>query len=283
MNAHHDLLGRVSLVRVVRFGAPGAFVAPPGAADDDVILLPGAEIPEGCAVGDELEVFVYLDSEDRAVATTRAPALEIGEVAFLEVTDVTRIGAFFAWGLPKDLLVPFAKQTREVAVGERHPIGLYVDSSGRLAGTMRVSEMLDVDEVEFVPDEWVEGEAWRKDPEIGVFVIVERSWVGLVPRSEPNNLVRGQAARFRVARVQPDGRIELSLRAHAHLERENDAEKILAALRRGGVRIGDGSSPEEIRDLFGLSKKAFKRAVGQLLRDRAVDVDDEGFLVVRSG
>jgi uncharacterized protein len=266
-------------MRVLRFAQPGAYVA--HSPDDPEILLPGAEVPQGTKVGDELEIFVYLDSEDRPVGTTRAPKLEVGEVAFLEVTDVTRIGAFFSWGLPKDLLVPFKEQTRDVGVGDRHPIGLYVDSTGRLAGTMRVSEMLDAHEAEFDHDEWVVGEAWRNDPEIGVFVIVERSWVGLLPKSEPNTLTRGQPGRFRVSRVRADGKIELSMRGHAHAERETDADNILAKIKASGgtLRIGDRSSPDDIRDAFGLSKKAFKRAVGRLLEIRAVRIDDEGFLV----
>ncbi len=268
-------------MRVVRLGPPGAYVAPPDEPEGGLaILVPAVELPDGCAVSDELEVFVYLDSEDRPVATTRAPALEVSEVTFLEVTAVTRIGAFVAWGLQKDLLVPFAEQTRELRVGDREPIGLYVDSTGRLAGTMRVSELLLTTPADLARDEWVLGEAWRKDPEIGVFVIVERSWVGLVPKSEPSTLVRGEAGRFRVARVLPDGRVELSLRGHAHLERDKDAEAILAAVR-GGMRIGDHASPDEIREAFGLSKKAFKRAVGGLLRSGAVDIGEDGCLAPR--
>ncbi len=128
-------------------------------------------------------------------------------------------------------------------------------------------------------DEWVEGEAWRNDPDIGLFVIVERASVGLVPASEPHALARGQAGRFRVTNVLPDGKIELSLRGRAHEELETDAQVILAALARGdAVGVGNQSTPEEIRALFGLSKKAFKRAVGRLLKQDAVEFDDEGFL-----
>jgi hypothetical protein len=236
-------------------------------------------VPEGAREGDELEVFVYLDSEDRPIATARAPRLALGEVAFLAVTDVTRFGAFVDWGLPKELLVPHAEQTRDLRKGERHPVGLYVDDSGRLAGTMRVSELLR-SQGEFTLDEWVMGEAWRSEPGLGVFVILERRYVGLVPASEPQALSRGEAARFRVASVLPDGKLELSLRGHAHEELEKDAERVLAALSRPGApRVGDRSSPEEIRALFGLSKKAFKRAAGRLMKQRAVAVDGEGFLV----
>ncbi len=278
---YDDLLGRISTFSVQRFGQPGAFLArnEAPATNAPTLLLPRSEIPDGTRQGDELEVFVYLDSEDRPIATTRSPRLTLGEVVFLKVSALTAFGAFVDWGLPKELLVPHAEQTRPLRVGERHPIGLYLDDSGRLAGTMRVSEMLQKIGV-FELDEWVEGEAWRKEPDLGIFVIVERRFVGLLPAQEPATLSRGEAARFRIASVLPDGKIELSLRGHGHEEVEKDAEKILATLDRPRApRVGDRSSPEEIRALFGLSKKAFKRAVGRLLKERAVAIDAEGFLV----
>jgi len=208
------------------------------------------------------------------------PKIERGEVAFLAVTDVTRFGAFVDWGMPKELLVPHAEQTCEVRVGERHPIGVLLDDTGRLVGTMRVSEMLRA-KGDFAVDEWVEGEAWRSVPGLGVFVIVQRKYVGLLPASEPHALTRGESARFRVTHVLPDKKIELSLRALAHEELDRDARKVLEVLSRPGTpRLGDRSSPEEIRASFGLSKKAFKRAVGRLLKQRDVDVDPEGFVTV---
>jgi predicted RNA-binding protein (virulence factor B family) len=301
-----ELLGRAASLTVRRFGPPGAFLAL-DATDThphaDVLLLPRSEVPEGLAEGDAIDVFVYLDSADRPIATTRRPKLVLGEVTFLQVTETTRFGAFADWGLPKELLVPFAEQTCEMRPGERYAIGLFIDASGRLAGTMRVSEMLrrprgsaaggtrasedgplegakrpeGARGVEL--DEWIQGEAWRRDPDIGVFVILERSFVGLVPASEPNALSRGEAARFRVANILADGKVELSLRGHAHQEVESDAQKILALVERPDApRVGDRSSPEQIRELLGLSKKAFKRAAGRLLKERAVSIDADGFL-----
>ncbi len=277
-----DLLGHYASLPIRRLATPGAFLAV-GDADDDVVLLIGSEIPSGAKEGDEIDVFLHLDSEGRPIATTRMAKLELGQVAFLEVTQLTEFGAFVDWGLAKELLVPFAEQTTEMRVGERYAIGLYVDASGRLAGTMRISEMLGggagADKVEWKLDEWVSGEAWRKEPEIGLFVIVENAFVGLVPASEPHSLSRGEAARFRVTNVLPDGKIELSLRGHAHEELEGDAEKVLRILARPGApKIGDKSPPEEIRDVFGLSKKAFKRALGRLLKGRKIDIDDAGFV-----
>ena len=278
-----DLLGHRVTLQIRRLTEPGAYLALDAGDDCEVVLLPRGEVPPGAKEGDAIEVFVHLDSEERPVATRRAAKLELGQVAFLEVTENTRVGSFVDWGLGKELLVPFAEQTTEMRPGERYAIGLYVDRSGRLAGTMRVAEMLgrrDGD-VEWKLDEWVEGEAWRNDPDIGLFVIVEKEFVGRVPSSEPHTLSRGQAARFRVTNILPDGRIELSLRAHAHEELEGDAQRIVEVLsREGAPRIGDRSSPEEIRRVLGLSKKAFKRAAGRLLKEGAASVDEEGFLLV---
>jgi predicted RNA-binding protein (virulence factor B family) len=279
-----ELLGRVVPLTVRRFGPPGAFLSV-DAKDPDpkaaTILLPRAEVPKDAAEGASIEVFVYLDSEDRPIATTRTPGVTLGRVAFLSVTDVTSFGAFVDWGLLKELLVPRALQTRDMRVGERHPVGLFLDDTGRLAGTMRVSEMLS-DGGDFELDAWVDGEAWRKDPELGVFVILEQRFLGLIPAGEPNTLQRGEAARFRVANFLADGKLELSLRGHAHQEVEGDAQVILAKLSAAQApKVGDRSSPEEIRTLLGLSKKAFKRALGRLLKQRVVTIDPEGFVVVK--
>lgn len=278
-----EMLGRVVTLPILRFAGPGAFLAAdpsnrgPGAP---TILLPGAEVPEDAKEGDEIDVFITLDSEDRPLATVFMPKLTLGEVAFLRVTSLAPFGAFFDWGLPKELLVPHKEQTRELLVGDRHAIGLYVDDTGRLAGTMRVTEMLR-DKGEFEEGEWVDGETWRKDPDIGVFVIVEKAFVGLLPKSEPNTLTRGETARFRVSLVLPDGRIELSSRGRAHEEIEGDSQRLLARLGAPDApRVGDRSSPEQIRELFGLSKKAFKRAVGRLLRERAITIADDGSITV---
>jgi predicted RNA-binding protein (virulence factor B family) len=280
----NDLLGRFASLPIRRFATPGAFLGV-GDTEDDVVLLIGSEIPTGAKEGDEVDVFLHLDSEGRPIATTRIAKLELGQVAFLEVTQLTEFGAFVDWGLAKELLVPFAEQTADMNVGDAYAIGLYVDPSGRLAGTMKISEMLagpaGGEKVEWKLDEWVTGEAWRNEPEIGLFVIVENAFVGLVPASEPHMLKRGEAARFRVSNVLPDGKIELSLRGHAHEELAGDAERVLRILSsEGAPAIGDKSSPEQIREAFGLSKKAFKRALGRLLKDRAIDIDDAGIVRV---
>ncbi|MBA3454814.1 MAG: nucleic acid-binding protein [Deltaproteobacteria bacterium] len=278
-----ELLGNRLTLKIRRFADPGAYLVPDDATPDDVaILLPAREVPDDAREGDDVLVFVHLDSEDRPIATTREPKLTLGEVTFLEVTATTPIGAFVDWGLPKELLIPFAQQSRELFVGERQPIGLYVDNTGRLAGTMFVTDLLSHRPPKVELDEWVEGEAWRNDPDIGLFAILERSYVGLVPASEPHKLKRGEVAKFRVSSILPDGKLVLSLRQQAHKEIESDAGRILAVLNRvDPPRVGDKSDPETIRTLFGLSKKAFKRAVGRLLKEGTVIIDDTGSVILR--
>jgi predicted RNA-binding protein (virulence factor B family) len=277
-SAFDHLLGRACQLELKRITPSGAFLAEPESEPQAAtLLLLGPEIPAGAKPGDVLSVFVYLDSEDRPLATTAVPKLALGEVAFLRVTATTKFGAFVDWGLPKELLVPFSQQTRALDIGAREAVGLYLDDSGRLAGTMRVTEMLRTRTRVFKQDEWVNGEAWRWDPEIGLFVIVEKSALGLVPRQDPHGLSRGQAAKFRITNVLPDGKLELSLRGFAHEELADDAERVLAVLRRPQPpRLGDKSDPDEVRDQFGLSKKAFKRAVGRLLKEQLVEIDAQG-------
>lgn len=276
-------LGHSCTLTIRRFTPSGAFLADPEDESPDApcLLLIGSEIPLGAHVGDALDVFVYLDSEDRPLATTLKPKLSLGEVGFLRITALTHFGAFADWGLAKELLVPFAEQTRELHIGSREPIGVYLDSSGRLAGTMRVAELLDLEVPSFTEGDWVEGEAWRNEPEIGLFALLERRFVGLVPAAEPHPLTRGQAASFRISHVLPDGKIECSLRAHAHEELENDAATVLRVIARTTTPpVGDHSSPEQLRQLFGLSKKAFKRAAGRLLKQGLVEVDEQRCLVL---
>ena len=280
------LLGQKATLVVRRFTNSGAFLGDPADERPDApcLLLIGSEIPLGSQVGDVLSAFVYLDSEDRPIATLRTPKLSLGEVAFLRVTALTSFGAFVDWGLAKELLVPFAEQTRDLHVGSREPIGLYLDDSGRLAGTMRVAELLDSEAPSYAEDTWVEGEAWRNDPDIGLFAILERRFLGMVPASEPHRLTRGQAARFRVSHVHADGKLELSLRAHAHEELENDAQTVLRIVTKPGTPlVGDHASPEQVREVFGLSKKAFKRAAGRLLKQGLLELDGQGCLIKPQG
>lgn len=273
-----DLVGRVVPFTVLRAEA-GELGLGLSDSDEPLLWLPKEGSPPGTLPGAQLQLFVHLNAEGRPVATTLLPKLSLGEVAFLEITGITHFGAFAAWGLPKDLLVPSAEQVGDLKIGERHPIGLILDPRGRLTGTQRITEMLELPEG-LAQNDWVEGEAWRNEPEIGLFVILQKRFVGRVPASEPHTLKRGQAARFRVTAVLPDGKVALSLRRSAFDELESDAERVLAVLSEPKApEVGDSSAPELIRSRFGLSKKAFKRAVGRLLKQGIVTLNDRGFVV----
>lgn len=270
-----DHLGQRVTLKVVRLIQHGAALAPPD-DDQETVLLPAREVGKDLAPGDVREVFIYRDSEDRLTATLKRPRLSLGEVAFLRATDIVPFGAFFDWGLAKELLVPKAEMTRDVRPGERHAIGLMRDDSGRLAGTMRVAELLE-DPPQHALGEWVEGEAWRVERGLGLFVILGRRAVGLLPEDEPHELARGEMAKFRIAAVLPDGKVRLSLRGPAHAHIADDAEAVFAVISRPGApRFGDESDPEAIRATFGLSKKSFKRAVGRLLKAGRIEIAPDG-------
>jgi hypothetical protein len=214
------------------------------------------------------------------VSTPRAPRLEPGEVDVLTVVDITAFGAFVDWGQSKDLLVPFREQTCPLHVGDCCAVGLTVDSTGRYAGTMRVAEMLQGGEgLDAGQGTWVAGVAWREEPGLGLFVILQRRVLALLPAEEPHALQPGDAACFRVTYVHADGKVEVSLRGPKEDEIDADAERLLALLTGPHPpRLGDASSPEAIRAAAGISKKAFKRAAGRLLRTGRAHFDDAGVL-----
>jgi hypothetical protein len=272
-------LGRRAELVVRKIDADAAWLGEDAnAADDALIPLPSNEVTAPLTLGAVVDVFVYLDSDDRPIATTRVPKLALGEVEILTVADVTSFGAFVNWGLKKDLLVPLREQTRPLRIGDRCAVGLYIDDTNRLAGTMRVAELLSPGG-EFARDEWVEGVAWREEPGLGLFVILEKRCLALLPATEPHALRHGDAARFRVAHVHADRKVEVSLRRLKHEELDDDAERLLELLLSPSPpKLGDDSSPEWIKKMLGISKKAFKRAAGRLLKTRRVSIDHEGFL-----
>lgn len=275
-----EFLGQYATLTVTRFQSQGAYLALPNAQEPetDEVLLPFSEQPEDITIGEELKVFIYLDSEDRPTATLLTPKLTLGEVGFLKVKDLTSFGAFFDWGLLKELYVPLAEQTQDLRIGNSYPVYVYIDNTGRLAGTMKVSEHLS-ETGPFKPDEWVSGECWRIHPDFGMFAILEKQYVGLLPPHEYNPLKIGEKANFRIAYIHEDGKMLISLRKLAYQEIDTDAALILSALKAPNApKIGDSLSPERIKTLFGISKKAFKRAVGSLLKKSLVRINAEGYL-----
>ncbi len=208
-------------------------------------------------------------------------AMAPGDVAFLTVTGSAGPDALVDAGVGQTLVVPKREQTWEVEIGARYVFGVIEDERGGLYATMRVAELLHGVGA-FRAGDWVSGEAWHEESGIGLFVILGRRHVGLLPADEPHRLTEGDAAEFRIAKVLPDGKPVLSQRGLAHEEISHDADRVLSILRRGrALNVSDRASPEEIRALFGLSKKAFKRAVGHLLKRG--DIAIEGDRIVLRG
>lgn len=242
---------------------------------EDAVLLPKKQAPEGCSPGDELEVFIYRDSEDRLIATTRAPRMELGEVAVLEVREVNQIGAFFDWGLEKDLLVPYKEQVGEPAVGKSYPVALYVDKSSRLCGTMKVYEFLREDSP-YQKDDMVCGTIYDVHEDIGVFVAVDNRYHGVIPKNEVFGTFHpGDPVEARVTKVREDGKLNLSVRRKAFEQMDEDSERILKIMDKykGVLPFTDkGASPELLKKEFHMSKNAFKRAIGRLLKENRIKI-----------
>ena len=281
-------MGKIQNLCVKRLTSVGAFLNTEDADTKDFrqdVLLPKKYIPEGTKTGDSIRVFVSRDSEDRPIATTRFPKAEVGEFALLNVVQVSKIGAFLDWGLEKDLFLPFTEQLHRVKPQEKVLVYLYIDKSGRICGTMRVSSHFQKPK-HLKENDWVDGIVYSVHPEIGVFVLVEGKYSGLLPKGQYHRAFRvGEEIRLRIAHKKKDGKLDLSLQSRAHEHMDEDAEKIYALLkqRNGFLPYHDKSSPDEILRVFGLSKSQFKRAVGRLLKEKKITQASEGLRLVVPG
>lgn len=268
-------VGKKQKLQIVKMAAPGAYLAEPGNSEERV-LLPKRQVPEGAAIGDELEVFLYRDSEDRLISTVQEPKLTLGGLARLEVVQVTKVGAFLDWGLEKDLFLPYREQTKKVKAGEKHLVTLYVDKSGRLSATMNVYPNLRQDSP-YKKDDTVKGTIYEISDNFGVFVAVDDCYSGLIPAKENfGQLVIGEEVECRVTGVREDGKLNLSPRQKAYLQMDADAERILQVIEEyaGVLPFNDKASPEIIKREFNMSKNAFKRAVGHLLKEGKVTITE---------
>ncbi len=278
----HPLLGHSCHFTIVRIDANAAWLQPDTPQKVPEVPLALAEMPAAARVGDKLRGFIHLDSKDTPLATLRVPLVTLGEVAFLRVIDEAKMGHFVGWGLAKDLLLPHAEQTEAAEVGQSYFVSPYIDDSGRLAATMRVSSLLSAGGG-FALRAWVPGVAYRDDPKIGLFVILARRFIALLPAAEPHGLAIGQAAEFRISRILPDGKREVSLRKIAAEAAGDDAEKLYAYVLANPQRpLGDDTDPEWIRRELGISKKAFKRAAAVLLHQKRLQLDGQRHLKIRA-
>lgn len=240
------------------------------------VLLPSGQVPEGIKRGDSLDVFVYRDSQDRLIATVKSPYIHLGEVKLLKVVSVSKIGAFVDWGLEKDVLLPFAQQTRKVVPDEEVLVALYTDKSNRLCVTMNVYEYLRTDSP-YKKDDKVIGRVYQVSERFGAFVAVDNIYSALIPAREVTLDIRvGRNVEARVTDVREDGKLTLSPKEKAYIQMDADAAKVMSIIESfdGVLPFSDSASPEVIMRETGMSKNAFKRAVGRLYKERKIIIED---------
>ena len=244
--------------------------------NSDNILLPRKYVPDNAQLGDLIDVFIYLDSEDRIIATTLTPKITINSIAQLEVVSTTNIGAFLDWGLEKDLFLPFKEQLCSVNTGEKYLFGLYIDKSNRLCATMKIYSLL-LNDSPYKEDDFVSGFIYDINNTYGAFVAIDHKYNGLIPQKEIHkDLKIGDEFNGRVYKVRDDNKLLVSLRDKAYKEIDNDAQLIIAYLEKNSILpLNDKSSPEEIKRTLSISKKAFKRAVGRLLKENKIMQTDK--------
>ena len=272
-------LGKKQELTVIKEVDFGIYLAEEKDAQEKV-LLPKKQVPEGTKTGDRLCVFVYKDSKDRLISTTNEPKIELGGIGVLRVAQVGKIGAFLDWGLEKDLFLPFREQTRRVREGEEVLAALYIDKSSRLCATMNVYEYLDQNSP-YKKDDRVSGTVYEISREFGAFVAVDNRYSGLIPRKDFHGEVKiGDVREFRVTGVHEDGKLNLSAREKAYLQIDEDAERVLQVIDEfdGVLPFTDKASPETIERETQLSKNAFKRAVGRLLKEGKIEITGKSIL-----
>ena len=257
-------LGKKQKLTVVKSVDFGVYLGEDMQADaKNRVLLPSRQVPEGTKEGDSIEAFIYKDSQDRLIATTKEPKLQVGQTAVLKVSQVTRIGAFLDWGLEKDLLLPYHEQTLKVREGEDVLVALYIDKSSRLCATMKVYHYLST-RTPYVVGDMVKGRVYE------------------IPAREAKGKYRpGKILELRVSEVKEDGKMNVTDRQKAYLQINEDAENVLEVINEfaGVLPFDDKASPEVIQREFGLSKGAFKRAIGHLMKEGKVEIKDKRIYV----
>jgi len=265
------IIGKRNTLSIVRESAPGLYL---NGGELGEILLPGRYIPRGLKQGETLDVFIYRDSDDRLVATTEAPYATVGEFACLEVVSVNlRVGAFLNWGLQKDLLLPFREQEMPARVGQKVVVFIYLDpKTDRIVASARLHRHLSRDTPTYSEGQRVHLLITGETP-LGYSAIVENAHRGLLYRDQmATPLAVGQKLKGFVRTIRPGGKIDLSLDASGYKRVASLQQQIVQALERNGGRLAfdDDSLPEAIREAFGVSKKAFKQALGALYKTRRI-------------
>lgn len=272
-------LGKKQILTVVKKVDFGVYLG----SDEERVLLPKKQVPQGIELGDPVEVFLYKDSDDRLIATTNDPKIELGELAVLDVIDTGKFGAFLDWGLEKDLFLPFKQQTAKVKKGDKCLVSLYIDKSERLCATMRVYELLSKDSP-YKKDDEVQGTVYEISENFGVFVAVDNQFSALIPKKDAFGEYKvGQAVTARVSAVKPDGKLDLSVKEKIPMQMDKDAQMILKRIEElgGELPFTDKADPDVIQKEFGMSKNAFKRAVGRLYKEKKVEIREKSIAICR--
>ena len=273
-------LGDYNLLRVVRKVDFGMYLD--GGPEGD-ILLPSRYVPQNLKVGDEIEVFLYLDQDERLTATTEHPKAKVGDFAWLECTWVNQYGAFLDWGLMKDLFCPFREQKMKMMKGHSYLVHIHVDrESYRIVASAKVEHYLDNRRPPYYPGDQVELLVWQKT-DLGFKVIVNNRYPALLYDNQVfRSLHSGDRAIGFISQVREDGKIDVSLQAHGRQGTEDFAEQLLHYLEEhdGYCPLGDKSDAQVIRDTFGVSKKTFKRGIGDLYKRHLITLEENGIRAV---
>ena len=247
--------------------------------EHEEILLPRRYVPENCKVDDNIRVFIYLDSEDRFIATTETPYAMVGDFALLKVVAVESVGAFLDWGLLKDLLVPFGEQSPTMEIGKSYIVRIYVDKqSNRIAATTRLDRYLDNEPVNFQAGQEVELLICNQT-DIGYKAIINGTHWGVLYSNEVFQSLRsGQKTKGYIKKVREDNKIDLSLHKPGYERVDDITDTIINVLKEQGgfISVSDKSSPETINKLFGVSKKTYKKAIGAIYRKRLITIESDG-------
>lgn len=247
------------------------------------ILMPQKYVPEGVKPGDEVDCFVYVDQEDRLVATTETPVATVNHFACLECVWVNQYGAFLDWGVTKNLFCPFSEQKKHFEVGRRYVVYIYLDEeSYRLVATAKIERHLSKEIPPYQPGDKVSLLIWQKT-DLGFKVIIDNKFGGLVYDNQIFKRIHsGETMDGYIANVREDGKIDVTLQPTGRQETEDFAQRLLRWMQEhdGFCPLGDKSDPEAIKNLFQVSKKTFKKGVGALYRQHLIDIVDDGLHLV---
>lgn len=273
-------LGEYNILTILRITTVGAYL---GDEFDNDVLLPNKYLTQQMSVGEDITVFLYKDSEDRLVATTEKPYIVLNEFAYLKVKEVNPYGAFLDWGLEKDLLVPFREQTNNLEEDKYYLIYLMLDeSTDRLVATAKTNKKFSTDTSEIELDKEV-SLLICETFDVGVKVVVNGKFLGIIYHSDlTRRLRRGDTETGFVFNIREDGKLDVRLEKSGYQKVEPSAERLLALIknRKGTLFLTDKSDPDDIRDQVGMSKKTFKQAIGNLYKNKLIQLNPDSISII---